>query len=102
MKNFTPVESALGGVLIGLAAAMIWLVHGQGRSAHFVVCRGTWRTNQLDIACHWLILGGWACTNSTQPMAMTLTVLPALAGAGLLVGGNSHGKWMHQWSYVLD
>lgn len=29
MSNFTPVASLLGGVLIGLAAAMLWLANGR-------------------------------------------------------------------------
>ena len=92
MENFTPVESALGGVLIGLAAAMIWLVHGRicGISGIFGRLLGApgEQTNWTLSFVIGLLLGGWGLYHlDPSTMAMTIDRSPAaLAGAGLLVG----------------
>lgn len=92
MENFTPVESALGGALIGLAAAMIWLLQGRicGISGIFGRLLGTpgEQTNWTLSFVVGLLLGGAALYQfDPSTMAMTIDRSPtALAVAGLLVG----------------
>ena len=92
MENFTPIESAMGGALIGLAAAMIWLLQGRicGISGIFGRLLGTpgEQTNWTFSFVVGLILGGILLYQlDPNTMAMTLDRSPvALAGAGLLVG----------------
>ena len=92
MENFTPVESTLGGALIGLSAAMVLLLHGRicGISGILGTLLGkpNKQTRWTSSFILGLLVGGtliW--TINPNFMAMTLERSPgALVGAGLLVG----------------
>jgi uncharacterized protein len=92
MENFTPVASAAGGMLIGLAAALLWL--GMGRIAGIsgivggilpIRCEETgWRVAFLaGLLAAPLLLGLAAGYSAPAPV---LESMDLLAVAGLLVG----------------
>jgi uncharacterized membrane protein YedE/YeeE len=92
MENFTPVASAAGGMLIGLAAALLWL--GLGRIAGISGIVGgmlpirrketAWRAAFLAGLLAAPLLLGLAVGYSTP--APVLESVDLLAVAGLLVG----------------
>ena len=92
MENFTPIEATIGGALIGLAAAIVLVLHGRicGISGIFGRLLG-----QPNTQTPWtlsfvigLLLGGFAILLfDPGVMAMELDrSTAATAGAGLLVG----------------
>ena len=92
MENFTPVASAAGGMLIGLAAALLWL--GMGRIAGISGIVGgilpirrketAWRAAFLaGLLAAPLLLGVAAGYSAPVP---ALESVDLLAIAGLLVG----------------
>ena len=92
MENFTPVASAAGGMLIGLAAALLWL--GLGRIAGISGIVGgilpirhketAWRAAFLaGLLAAPLLLGAVAGYSAPAPV---LESVDLLAVAGLLVG----------------
>ena len=92
MENFTPVASAVGGMLIGLAAALLWL--GLGRIAGISGIVGgmlpirlketAWRAAFLaGLLAAPLLLGAVAGYSAPMPV---LESVDLLAVAGLLVG----------------
>ena len=92
MENFTPVASAAGGMLIGLAAALLWL--GLGRIAGISGIVGgilpirrkeaAWRAAFLaGLLAAPLLLGLAAGYSAPAPV---LESVDLLAVAGLLVG----------------
>src|SRR3954467_432910 len=96
--HFTPWSSLLGGVLIGIAVAMLLLLNGRiagisgivggllaGRGANDVAWRGAFITGLLAAPAAWLLF-------AAAPVPRIDTGFAALAVAGLLVGaGTSYG-----------
>lgn len=94
MEHFTPISAAVGGALIGLSAAMLWL--GIGRVAGISGILGNLWTpgaRPSDPAWRLAFLAGllaspvlWKAAGGSLP-ALALPSSPALiAAAGLLVG----------------
>ncbi|MCO4769909.1 MAG: YeeE/YedE family protein [Deltaproteobacteria bacterium] len=92
MENFTPVASTLGGILIGLSAAMLMLFHGRIAGITGILA-GTVRGVAGDLRWRAWFLGGMVlgglCLGFANPsfFAMEITRSPvAMLTAGLLVG----------------
>jgi uncharacterized membrane protein YedE/YeeE len=92
MENFTPIEATAGGALIGLAAALVLLLHGRicgisGIMGKLLAPPGGQTPWTLSFVIG-LLLGGLLMFQlDPASMEMTLDRSPgALAGAGLLVG----------------
>lgn len=92
MAHFTPLSAALGGILIGLAAAILW--RGLGRIAGISGILGglaTWTAG--DIAWRWAFLAGlvaapviYGAIGGTAPAIVLPTSPVVIVAAGLLVG----------------
>ena len=77
MSNFTPVSSLLGGLLIGLAAAMLWLANGRiGGISGIVGNLPTARSD--DVAWRITFLAGLI----VAPKSFVLSGAPAVVQAG--------------------
>ncbi len=93
MENFTPISSALGGMLIGLSAGLILLYNGRIAGISGIV--GGLLTNRHARELLWrvafllgLVVGGMAAS-SVAPDAFAFELdrsTPALVIAGLMVG----------------
>ena len=92
MENFTPVSGLIGGLLIGLAAALLLLLNGRisgisGIVGGLLVSKSSdagWRV----VFVAGLLLGAFAymlAAGGTIPVQMQAS-LPVLVVAGLLVG----------------
>ncbi len=92
MANFTPVSAAIGGALIGLAAALLMLLTGRiaGISGILGGCLGTaggdkgWRLaflGGLVLAPLTVAVAGYGLTTPQMPASFTVII-----AAGLLVG----------------
>ena len=91
MANFTPISALLGGALIGIATAVLWVANGRiagisGIVGNLPSARAgdvTWRTAFLaglvlaPIAYAWLI---------AEPAIRLDASIPAIIAGGLLVG----------------
>ena len=95
MENFTPVSGFIGGLLIGLAAALLLLLNGRISGISGIVggllvrksSEAGWRAAFVV----GLLLGAFAymlATGGTIPVRMQASV-PVLVVAGLLVGFGS-------------
>ncbi|HUI16273.1 MAG TPA: YeeE/YedE family protein [Alphaproteobacteria bacterium] len=91
-ENFTPVSASLGGALIGLAAALLWLANGRIAGISGIVAgigkpakgEGSWR---VAFVLGMLAAPGLsALATGSLPRITIGTSLPTLALAGLLVG----------------
>jgi uncharacterized membrane protein YedE/YeeE len=99
MENFTPIEATAGGALIGLAAAIVLLIHGRicGISGIFGTLLGPpGEQTPWTLSFVMGLLGGGLLMLQLDPasMEMSLDRSPmALGMAGLLVGvGTSMGS----------
>ena len=88
---FTPWQSAIGGVVIGIAAALLVLVNGRVAGISGIV-GGLFQLRRGDLAWRVAFLGGlllaplaYAAFGLQAAIAID-TGYPALIGAGLLVG----------------
>ncbi len=92
MENFTPISGLIGGLLIGLAAALLLLLNGRisgisGIVGGLLAPKGSdagWRV----VFVAGLLLGAFTYTLATGgaiPVSMQAS-MPALVVAGLLVG----------------
>jgi uncharacterized membrane protein YedE/YeeE len=92
MEHFTPVSAAIGGALIGLSAALLWITDGRIAGISGIV-GSLWSPGSGDIT--WRIafligliaapvLYGWA-TGSLPRISVSVPPLIIIAG-GLLVG----------------
>jgi len=91
MHDFTPISAAIGGVMIGAAAAAFWL--GNGRIAGISgILAGALRPERGDLAWRFAFLAGLIAApllwRTVMPLpAIIITASPgALIVAGLLVG----------------
>ncbi len=92
MENFTPVSGLIGGLLIGLAAALLLLLNGRISGISGIV-GGMLATKSSEVG--WrvvfvagLLLGAFIymlATGGAIPVRMQASV-PVLVAAGLLVG----------------
>jgi hypothetical protein len=92
MENFTPASAAIGGLLIGISATVLWIANGRIAGISGIV--GGLLTARLDdIAWRVAFLAGliaaplvygWA-TGSLPPISISVPPLIVIAG-GLLVG----------------
>jgi uncharacterized membrane protein YedE/YeeE len=92
MEHFTPVSAAIGGVLIGLAATLLWVSVGRIAGISGIV-GGLWNFGPGDLT--WRVafvagliispvLFGWV--GGRLPTITLSAPLPIIIGAGLLVG----------------
>ncbi len=92
MDHFTPISSAVGGALIGLAAAILWL--GIGRIAGISGIIGNLRiTRPRDLAWRLAFLLGliaapvlWVLAGGAPPSILLPSSPALIVTAGLLVG----------------
>jgi uncharacterized membrane protein YedE/YeeE len=92
MENFTPVSGLIGGLLIGLAAALLLLLNGRISGISGIVggllVRKSSEAGWRVVFVAGLLLGAFAymlAAGGTIPVQMQAS-LPALVVAGLLVG----------------
>ncbi len=93
--EFTPYSSLAGGILIGLAASLLWWSTGRIAGISGVV-GGLWRALPGDrtwrvVFAAGLVLGGLVAAVAT-PEKLAFTVersLPLMAAGGLLVGAGT-------------
>ncbi len=92
MENFTPVSGLIGGLLIGIATAMLLLLNGRiGGISGIVGGLLATRTSEVvwrAVFVAGLLLGAFVymlATGATIPVKMQAS-LPVLVVAGLLVG----------------
>ena len=89
--NFTPQQSLLGGLLIGLATAMLWLLNGRiagisGITAGVLISSGAERLWRLAFVLG-LVLSSWVwLLLAPLPEVQVTSNYQLLALAGLLVG----------------
>jgi uncharacterized membrane protein YedE/YeeE len=92
MEHFTPVSAAVGGLLIGLSAAMLWL--GLGRIAGISGIVGALlRPQPGEVAWRIAFLAGlvlapplYGLVGGTLPPIVLQASAPAIIVGGLLVG----------------
>ncbi len=107
MENFTPISSLSGGLLIGLAAALLWVANGRIAGISGIVGNLP-SASTRDIAWRAAFLAGliaapwcYAALAGAPPIRLDATVPVVIAG-GLLVGfGTTARRWLHQWSWRL-
>jgi uncharacterized membrane protein YedE/YeeE len=92
MEHFTPFSAAIGGVLIGLSATLLWVSNGRIAGISGVV-GGLWNFSPGDLAWRLAfivglmaspVLVGWA--GGELPKIIMSAPRPIIIGAGLLVG----------------
>jgi len=92
MEHFTPVSAAIGGILIGISATMLWLANGRIAGLSGIV-GGLWKPRSDDITWRVAFIAGliaaplvyaWA-TGSLPRISVSVPPLIVIAG-GLLVG----------------
>ena len=92
MENFTPVSGLVGGLLIGLAAALLLLLNGRISGISGIVggllARDSSETGWRVLFVAGLLLGALAYVLATgSPISVKMQAsLPVLVVAGLLVG----------------
>lgn len=91
MENFTPISSLSGGLLIGLAAALLWVANGRIAGISGIVGNLP-SASTRDIAWRAAFLAGliaapwcYAALAGAPPIRLDATVPVVIAG-GLLVG----------------
>ncbi len=92
MEHFTPVSAAIGGVLIGLSVALLWL--GNGRVAGISgIVGGLWTPSTGDIAWRIVFIVGliaapllYRAGGGALPPIVVPLPWPLIIAAGLLVG----------------
>ncbi|HVM80570.1 MAG TPA: YeeE/YedE thiosulfate transporter family protein [Stellaceae bacterium] len=93
MENFTPVSAAIGGILIGLSAALLWLMNGRVAGISGIL-GGLAQAGPGDRAWRVAFLAGmvaapllYAATRPSGLAPVTIASSPVLLiSAGLLVG----------------
>ena len=92
MENFTPLSGLIGGLLIGLAAALLLLMNGRISGISGIV-GGMLATKSSEVGWRVMFVAGlllgafiyMLATGGAIPVRMQATV-PVLVAAGLLVG----------------
>ena len=92
MEHFTPVSAAIGGVLIGLSVALLWL--GNGRVAGISgIVGGLWTPSTGDNAWRIVFIVGliaapllYRAGGGALPPIVVPLPWPLIIAAGLLVG----------------
>jgi hypothetical protein len=91
MSHFTPISSLLGGLLIGLAAASLWLANGRIAGISGIV-GALPSARSRDVAWRIAFLGGlivspllWAAL-AGPPVVILEASVPTVIAGGLLVG----------------
>jgi uncharacterized membrane protein YedE/YeeE len=92
MEHFTPVSATIGGVLIGISAATLWLANGRIAGISGIV-GGFWTARTGEIAWRIAFLTGliaapliYALAAGAPPHITIAVPLPLIMIAGLLVG----------------
>jgi hypothetical protein len=108
MSSFTPVPSLLGGILIGLAAGLLWLSGGQiaGISGILGSLLSRWGQATLwRVAFLAGMLGTALWLQAVWPEAFALAGLPGLGMTALsgLAGGGGHAarQRLHERAWRL-
>jgi uncharacterized protein len=92
MEHFTPVSAAIGGILIGISAAMLWLANGRIAGVSGIL-GGLWTARSDDVTWRVAFIAGliaaplvygWV-TGSLPRISVSVPPLIVIAG-GLLVG----------------
>ena len=108
MENFTPLSAAIGGALIGLSAALLWVAMGRiagisGILGGLIGGMGTTRSREITSGA-WPFWPAWwrppcstALAAARLPEPSVTTAPGLLIAAGLLVGiRHPPGKRLHQ------
>jgi uncharacterized protein len=92
MEHFTPVSAAIGGVLIGLSAALLWVSNGRIAGISGIV-GGIYNFTPADLAWRLAFTVGliaspvlFGLADGKLPKIIVSAPLPVVIGAGLLVG----------------
>jgi len=92
MTHFTPFSALLGGLLIGLASALLWLFHGRIAGITGIL-GGAFTQRPAGNAWRWMFLlglvagaAGYAAVAGTHASVRTGFPVPLLVLAGLLTG----------------
>lgn len=92
MTTFTPFSAAVGGLLIGIAAVLLWWLNGRVAGVSGVA-GGLWFGARGDRTWRWLFLAGlvlgaglWVAWTGAQPLPRPAFPAGALVLAGGLVG----------------
>jgi len=92
MEHFTPVSAAIGGLLVGLAAAFLWLTDGRIAGISGIV-GGLWSPSAGDLAWRLAFIAGliaspiiFGLAGGKVPQPVLDASWPVIAGAGFLVG----------------
>ncbi|HYM71830.1 MAG TPA: YeeE/YedE family protein [Stellaceae bacterium] len=92
MENFTPVSAAIGGVMIGLSAALLWLANGRIAGISGIV-GSLWTPRANDIAWRIAFIGGlivapvlYRMLGGALPKITIDAPWAIVVAAGLLVG----------------
>ena len=92
MTEFTPVSASIGGLLIGLAAAVLLLVNGRVAGISGIVGQALWPTDPKDRPWRLafiagLPLGAALVSLVSGPLEVDIEAsTPVLVAAGILVG----------------
>jgi uncharacterized membrane protein YedE/YeeE len=92
LEHFTPLSALVGGALIGLAAAMLWL--GNGRTAGISgIVGGLFTPNAGDVGWRVAFIAGlvaapllYGVATGAMPESAVSGAAPTVVAAGLLVG----------------
>ncbi|MBM3545452.1 MAG: YeeE/YedE family protein [Alphaproteobacteria bacterium] len=92
MANFTPVAAIVGGVLVGLAAVLLWLANGRIAGISGIV-GGLMTPQRGDLAWRFAFILGlaagpllYAGLGGAVPAVEVTPSIPLLVAGGLLVG----------------
>ncbi len=92
MENFTPASAALGGLLIGLSAALLWVAKGRIAGISGIL-GGLFARRSGDVAWRAAFLGGlmfapllYGAAGGALPQSASPASPALLIVAGLLVG----------------
>lgn len=93
MNNFTPIASSIGGILIGVSAALLLLTHGKIAGISGITGGLMTQPGRGDVAWRWSFLAGLVTAGivaaALVPGAFAIEIVrspAALIAAGLLVG----------------
>jgi uncharacterized protein len=92
VEHFTPLSAAIGGTLIGLSAALLWLTNGRITGISGII-GSMWTAGTGDLAWRAAFIAGliaapmlYALAGGALPHIVFSVPTPIVIAAGLLVG----------------